>query len=165
MIRILFILLLVGGAIYLLKKIFTAAPEKSSQWLRNFFFILLGGLVLVLTLSGRLNWLFALIGVVIAFAARILPVLLRYAPFLHRIWLEFMAVKHHRTSQHNSSNPTKGEMTVEEAYKVLGIKPGANEDEIIAAHRKLMQKLHPDRGGSDYLAAQINRAKKILLNK
>jgi DnaJ-domain-containing protein 1 len=59
--------------------------------------------------------------------------------------------------------PAGGDMTAEEAYAILGLSAGADPDQIREAHHRLMVKLHPDHGGSDYLATQINRARDVLL--
>lgn len=66
--------------------------------------------------------------------------------------------------------PESAGMTAEEAHRILGLKPpadgnGASDGEIKAAYRRLMGQLHPDHGGSDYLAAKVNQAKDLLLKK
>lgn len=74
----------------------------------------------------------------------------------HASWREDMA-------RAEASPGAGGIMTREEALDVLGLKPGCSAEDVRAAHRDLMMRMHPDRGGSTYLAAKINQAKDVLL--
>ena len=55
--------------------------------------------------------------------------------------------------------------TLTRSEKILGLEPGVSEEEIKSAHHRLMSKIHPDHGGSTYLATRINQAKDVLLNQ
>lgn len=87
-----------------------------------------------------------------------MQVLEAYLDRSHPDWREKSAAGHREYTNSES------EMNESLALEVLGLRPGANADEIVAAHRKLMQKMHPDRGGSDYLARKINEARDFLLS-
>ena len=85
-----------------------------------------------------------------------------YLDRVHRDWRDELAGERPGASG-GGARPASGDMTVEEAYAILGLAPGADAEAIKEAHRRLMVKLHPDHGGSDYLATKINRARDVLL--
>ena len=84
-----------------------------------------------------------------------------YLDRAHPTWREDMA----RTGGSGGAASAAGRMTRGQALEVLGLGEGASDDDIRRAHRDLMMKLHPDRGGSTFLAAKINEAKDVLLGR
>lgn len=68
------------------------------------------------------------------------------------------------SQQQDETHPTGAALSAHQARQILGLAEQPSRDQIVAAHRRLIQRLHPDRGGSDYLAAQINEAKQVLLD-
>jgi len=81
-----------------------------------------------------------------------------YLDRVHPSWREDMA-----RGEEDMSRGPDGRMDLEEALDILGLKPGADAEDVRRAHRDLMLRLHPDRGGSTYLAAKINEAKDVAL--
>ena len=169
MIRIVLLLTVLIAGIYAVKKILHSTNVATTAGKFKIFSIIMGALVLFLAVTGHLNLLLALFGLVMAVLARWMPVLLRYAPQIGRLLYFFRAQKQqthwqrNEGSKRNNHFKQNSRMSLDEAYEILDLKKGASKDEIIIAHRKLMQKMHPDRGGNNYFAAKINMAKQILL--
>ena len=171
MIRIYLLLFLIIGGYVVVRQFLNAPKPKRQLYKKRLIISGISALLLALAVTGHLAWLTAALGLLVTFLMRNLPILLRYAPFLHRYWQNFKASKTYTNEQSEpfsgQSRPKTGGnfMSVAEACKILGIERTATKEEIILAHKRLMQKMHPDRGGSDYLAAQINLAKDVLLKK
>jgi len=148
---ILFIVLAVLGIRHISKQ-----PEamRPSLRLRYGLYGLLG-LAILLVFSGKLHWVAGAIAATLPIIQRFFPLLLRALPFFKN-----------KTAQANQKpSPTSSNaMDVEQALQVFGFDAVPVEEKIVKRHRELMQKNHPDRGGSDFLAAQINQAKDVLLD-
>lgn len=111
---------------------------------------------LVLAITGRMHWLGAVIAGLFPFARRLVPIAWRA--------LAFWRSRQSKTKSHPPKT-SNTQLSKVEALDILGLKPQASRDEIIAAHKRLMQKAHPDRGGNDWLASRINAAKDTLLDE
>lgn len=132
-------------------------PGRKRFWIWMLFSLFFA-LVIYLTITGRLHFIAAIVTAVLPFAKKLVP-LIRYVPVLRRLYKE----RQQNKTQDQPSSAGAGALSLEEAYQVLGLQTGASKEDVIEAHRKLMQKLHPDRGGNDYLAARLNQAKDALL--
>ena len=96
--------------------------------------------------------------------ASILSFILFTASLAERI-LRIQAAKKMNDAFKGAAPKNNAGMTEEEALDILGLDKGASEKEIKQAYKKLMQKIHPDAGGNKHLAAQVNKARDVMLNK
>jgi DnaJ homolog subfamily C member 19 len=142
-------------------------------------FLFLGGLraferASVTTVKSLFTWIGALAGISLALLLVLsgreglaFGALAMFGPLIWRRWQAHRAATggQQRPARGSAPPPPRrpGNMTPEEAYQVLGLRPGASEADIRAAHHRLMRTAHPDSGGSDWLATRINQARDVLL--
>jgi hypothetical protein len=131
----------------------------------------------VATIKALFAWIVALGGVSLALLLLIsgrgplaVSGLVMFGPLIWQHWRAARSGQAQRPRQAPGAEPppqrpAPSAMTVDEAWQVLGLRPGADPDTIRAAHRRLMRGAHPDGGGSDWLAARINQARDLLLDR
>lgn len=143
----------------------SAEKKKTAAWKATL--VVGGALLLFMVLTGRVHVLVAGVAALLPLLRK-LPVLLKFLPYIRRM----TDSKDRDTDGHNRrgagesagrSAASTGGMALSEACDTLGVTQDASREAIIEAHRRLIQKLHPDRGGNDYLAAKINEAKSVML--
>lgn len=161
-------LALAAAVFVVLKKWGALSPEGQKAAIWKVALVAGGAMLLFMVLTGRVHVLTAALAAVIPLLRK-LPALLRYAPMFRKVMGDASGPRPGGQSEQagpaGNRTATSGAMAQQEACDLLGVKPGCSRDEVITAHRKLMQKVHPDRGGNDYLAAKLNEARDVLIGK
>lgn len=140
-----------------------AAPRgPARKSLSPYWFL---GVILIAALLMRfgVNWLVVGVGMLMALLRGLLP-LLRFLPLLQnfRQGSASRAGSGGGGSDHQSSSRRPQRMSRQEALQVFGLGENATREDVQREYRRLMRQVHPDLGGSSYLAAKINEAKDVL---
>lgn len=157
MIRVLVIAILVTLAVIAWGKFQKLPPDQRRKNLWHLGSGIFIGVLVLLVITGRMHWVGAALGALLPFARGAFNLIVQLLPY----WLK-------RKQSHTTDTTKPPLSTLEEALEVLGLKGNIRNGDITEemvndAHRRLIQKLHPDRGGNDYLAAKINQARDLIL--
>lgn len=156
---VLLVIILIAGYLYYAKTKSTDSLQRKKQLFKVIFCLLIL-VTIALALSGRISWIIAAGAALLPIAKFIFLFLWRSLPFI-QMWMRSRRLKEGR----NTPSQKNDALTESEALEILGLKPGPSDEEIVQAHRELMQKIHPDRGGSNYMATKLNLARDLLLKK
>lgn len=163
LIRLLLATTAIAALVYTLHYI-RRQPAKNRPKLLFKYGLYLTAIVLIgLAVTGKIHWLMAGIAALFPLVQKLVPVVLRALPFINLLRQNKAQQHQQQYRQNNQASHSSEEMNLKKAKEIFGLKTLESKQQIIQRHRELMQKNHPDRGGSDYLAAQINQAKDILL--
>lgn len=113
--------------------------------------------VVVMAITGRLHWIGGLLAITVPFVRQFILWFIQ-----KRLGQARPQQQSHQQSQQSSAPIADKNIDVEEALKLLNLEPDFDQQQLTQAHRRMMQKNHPDQGGSDYIAAMINQAKDVL---
>lgn len=140
-----------------------AAQKRTALWRLGMGALF--GILIFLVVTGRMHWVGAALGALIPFLRNAYGLVSQLLPF----WLQRKQAEQAQQQKEDKMPTTpSSNMDTNEALEILGLSGNIHTGEITVemiqdAHRRLIQKLHPDRGGNDYLAAKINQARDCLL--
>lgn len=158
--RIYFIAALI--AIFFLWREYKKAPDDATRrklLQRNIVYGLIA-VIFVLAATGRIHWLGAIFAALFPILKVAFTALLRFFPALASIY-----AKRQQNSQAPQAPATTSAIGLSEAREILGVPEHASEEEIQLAYKKQIQKVHPDKGGSEYFATKLNEARDLLLKE
>jgi hypothetical protein len=147
----------VGALMYALRRWQSLPEAERAGFAKKAALYGAAAVVLGLVASGRAHWLMGILAGLLALAGRVAQ-LSQYAPMFKK-----MMGEEAEPAQTGSVASSQQGMSRQAAADILGVDVNAEHDDVRMAHKRLMQKMHPDRGGSDALAKQINLAKDVLL--
>ena len=153
------------GSGWLIRYLRKQPPQKRPRLIVKYGLFLLVGLLLALVVTGKAHWITAGIAALTLLVIKLAALAVRFFPVM-QFWKN--SKQHYDQAEQSSGSEyhhsTGGKMTLQQAKEIFGLETIESIEQITRRHRELMQKNHPDRGGSDYLAAQINQAKAVLVD-